>query len=195
MLIAGERLIDTPVMSLQTGGQLARTKTPLIDPRNLTIVAYELEGPQLDQHPSFLRMADVRELSNLGLIVDSSDEFIGLDDVLKIKEVYDFHFELLNLTVRDKSKRKLGKVTGYSLEPGSFIIKQLNVKRPLLKSLSDTELMIDRTQIIEVTDEDIIINHDETPLTPVGRAATAYTNPFRGQTPQPEAIDRRQPPS
>jgi hypothetical protein len=110
MLIAFERLLNIPVMSLQTGAQLARTKSPLIDPRNLMIVAYELEGPALDEQPSFLRMADVRELSNLGLIVDSSEEFIGLDDVLKIREVYDFGFDLIGKTVRDERRNKLGKV-------------------------------------------------------------------------------------
>lgn len=190
MLITSERLLNIPVMSLQTGGQLARTKTPLIDPRNLVIVAYELEGPALDEQPSFIRMADVRELSNLGLIVDSSDEFVGLDDVLKIREVYDFGFELLGKIARDEHKNKLGKVTGYSIEPGSFIIKQLNVKRPLLKSLTDTELLIDRTQITEVNDSEVIINNDERQPAPVKQAAKNFANPFRGTTPQPEAIDR-----
>ena len=192
MLITAERLIETPVMSLQTGGQLARTKTPLIDPRNLMIVAYELDGPALDTHPSFLMMRDVRELSNLGLIVDSSDEFIGLDDVVKIREVYDFRFELVGKTVRDRNGTKLGKVSGYSIEPGSFMIKQLNVRRPLLKSLTDTELIIDRTQITEVNDVEIIITNDERQPTPVKRAAKSFTNPFRGTSPQPEAIDRRE---
>ncbi|MGK2896709.1 MAG: hypothetical protein ACSLEY_03870 [Candidatus Saccharimonadales bacterium] len=194
MLVAAERLIDTPVMSLQTGGRLARTKAPVIDPRNLTILAYELQGQHLDIHPSFLRMIDVRELSNMGLIVDSSDEFIGLDDVIKIKEVYEMHFELLGVTVRDSRKRKLGKVTGYSLEPGTFLIIQLNVKRPLLKSFNDTELIIDRSQIVEISDEEIIIKQDETPLSPAKRATSVYANPFRnaGQQPQPETITTQQ---
>jgi hypothetical protein len=177
-------------MSLQTGGQLARTKAPLIDPRNLMIIAYELEGPSLDEQPSFLRMADVRELSNLGLIVDSSDEFVGLDDVLKIREVYDFGFELIGKLVLDEHKHKLGKVTGYSIEPGSFMIKQLNVRRPLLKSLTDTELLIDRTQITEVNDTEVIVKNDERQPEPVKHTAKNFANPFRGTTPQPEAIDR-----
>jgi len=192
MLITAERLIDTPVMSLQTGGQLARTKMPLIDPRNLMIVAYELDGPALDAHPSFLMMRDVRELSNLGLIVDSSDEFIALNDVVKIREVYDFGFELIGKTVRDTNGTKLGKVSGYSIEPGSFMIKQLNIRRPLLKSFTDTELIIDRTQITEVNDVEIIITNDERQPAPVKRAAKSFTNPFRGTSPQPEAIDRRE---
>lgn len=189
MLISSERLTNTPVMSLQTGGQLARTKAPLIDPRNLMIVAYELEGPALDAHPSFLLISDVRELSNLGLIVDSSDEFIGTDDVIRIREVYDFGFVLEGKIVRDENRRKLGRVTGYSIEPGSFMIKQLNVRRPLLKSLTDTELIVDRTQVTEVNDTEIIIKHDERQPAPTQRASKAFSNPFRGTTPQPEAID------
>lgn len=190
MLISADRLTNIPVMSLQTGGQLARTKAPVIDPRNLTILAYELEGPSLDAHPSFLRMADVRELSNIGLIVDSSDEFVGLDDIIKLKEIYEFEFELIGKMVQDEKKKRLGKVSGYSVEPGSFLIKQLNVKRPLLKSFTDTELLIDRTQIMEVSDKAITIKNDEREPVPVKQAARTYTNPFRGTTPQPEAIDR-----
>jgi len=190
MLITAERLIDTPVMSLQTGGQLARTKTPLIDPRSLMILAYELDGPSLDTRPSFLLVSDVRELSNLGLIVDSSDEFIGLDDVIKIREIYDIGFQIVGKTVRDTKGARLGKVTGYAVEPGSFMIKQLNVRRPLLKSFTDTELIIDRTQITEVNDTEVIIDHDERQPAPVKSAAKSFTNPFRGVGAQPEAIDR-----
>lgn len=190
MLVTAERLINIPVMSLQTGGQLARTKAPLIDPNNLMIIAYELEGPALDAHPSFLMVSDVRELSNLGLIVDSSEEFVGLDDVIKIREVYDIGFELIGKTARDENKHRLGKVTGYSVEPGSFMIKQLNVRRPLLKSLTDTELLIDRTQITEVNDSEVIIKNDERQPEPVKHAAKNFANPFRSGAPQPEAIDR-----
>lgn len=188
MLLASERLLHTPVMSLQTGSQLARTKAAIIDPRNLAIVAFELEGPQLTLHPSFLLIADIRELSNLGFIVDSSDEFVGQTDVIKLQEVYELQFQLIDKTVFDRKKVKLGKVINYAVEPHSFLIKQLNVKRPLLKSFTDAELIIDRTQITEVTDTSITIEHDERQPSPAKKAANAYTNPFRGTTPQPEAI-------
>lgn len=190
MLLAFDRLIDIPVMSLQTGGQLARTKQPLINPDNLMIVAYELEGPSLDTTPSFLRVADVRELSNLGMIVDSSEEFIGIDDVIKIREIYDLNFELIGKPVIDQKKHKLGKVIGYAVEPGSFLIKQLAVRRPLLKSFTDTELLIDRTQIMEISDSVIVIKNDERQPAPVKRAQEAFTNPFRGQSTRPtESIE------
>ncbi|HEU4831030.1 MAG TPA: hypothetical protein VFS65_02575, partial [Candidatus Saccharimonadales bacterium] len=69
MLVLGSRLLSTPVMGLQTGTQLATTKSPIIDPSNLKIVAYELEGSLLTEHPSLLRIADVRELGDVGMIV------------------------------------------------------------------------------------------------------------------------------
>lgn len=190
MLFASDRLINTPVMGLQTGSELARTKSAIVDPRNLKIVAYELSGHRLEQQPSFLLTSDIREISNLGIIIDSSDEFIGVDDVIRIKEIYSLNFSLFDKVVKDEKSSKLGKVIDYSMEPGSFIIKQLIVRRPLLKSFSDTELVIDRTQIIEVNDTTIIIKHDEREPAPAQRATKAFANPFRGASTQSEAISR-----
>jgi sporulation protein YlmC with PRC-barrel domain len=190
MLVLGTQLHNTPVMSLQTGAELARTKTPVIDPRTLSIVAYELEGPLLDEHPSLLRIADVRELSEIGMIVDSSDEFIGVDDVVKLKETYELHFPLIGLSVVDDKKHKLGKVEDYSVEIGGFIIQQLTVRRPILKSFGDTELLIHRSQIIEINDTTITVKAATNEVKdPIPTAAKAYVNPFRpaGST-QPEAI-------
>ncbi len=193
MLISSSRLIGTPVMSLQTGARLAVTKTPVIDPRNLFILAFELDGNLLDQHPSFLTVSDIREVSTMGIIIDSSDEFIGLGDVIKIDEVYTFKFSLDNLPVKDTSDNKLGRVAGYSIEPGSFMVKQLKVRRPILKSLTDTELLIDRSQIVEISNDAITVKSEESSVrSHVKAAAGAYTNPFRSTaTPQPETIDHQ----
>lgn len=193
MLLLGSRLIHAPVLSLQTGTELARTSHAIIDPRNLTIVAYELEGPLLSQTPSFLRIPDVRELSDIGMIVDSSDEFVGLDDVIKLQQIYDYHFQLIGLHVIDDKRHKLGKVTDYTLEAGNFIIEQLNIKRPLLQSLNDSELLVHRSQIVEVTDTEIIVRAADDRPEPVKQAIrNSYANPFRnGHSPQPEASSRQ----
>lgn len=193
MLFPSDRLINVPVMGLQTGSELARTKSALIDPSNLKILAYELSGHRLEQQPSLLLTEDIREISDLGIIIDSSDEFISVDDVIKIQEVYALHFSLFDKVVKDENNNKLGKVIDYSMEPNSFIVKQLIVKRPLLKSFSDTQLIIDRTQIIEVNDTTIIIKHDEREPVPAQRATKAFANPFRGTSPQSEAATLRAP--
>lgn len=180
MLISGDRLLDAPVLGLQTGGELARTKNAVIDPSNLKVLAYELSGPLLDSNPSLLRIVDVREISDIGLIVDSSDEFIGLDDVIKLSEVFKLHFQLLGMSVIDEKGSKLGKVHGYTLSTSDFLVHQLSVKRPLLKSLSDTELLIHRSQITEINNKAIIISSDvEMPEPLLESVRSSYVNPFR----------------
>lgn len=180
MLITGSRLINAPVMGLQTGSELARTRKAVIDPKTLEIVAYELEGHLLDQHPSLLRIADVREFSDIGLIVDSSDEFVGLDDIIKLKEIYELNFTPIGMPVIDEKRHKLGKVDSYTIETGAFFIQQLLVKRPLLKSLNDTQLLIHRTQITEINNNEIIVHSQaEIPEPAIEAMRHGYTNPFR----------------
>lgn len=181
MLLLGSRPTNTPVMSLQTGQELARTARPVTDPRTLSIVAYELEGALLDTRPSLLRIADIREISDIGMIIDSSDELVALDDVIKIKEIYDLNFDLVDMPVRDSRGRKVGKVIDYSLEVGNFVIQQLIIKRPLLMSLNDSELLVHRSQIKEITDEMIIIESGDAKIEPVQNVARNYVNPFRPQ--------------
>jgi len=186
MLITGDRLHNVPVLGLRTGGELARTEEAIIDPSNLKILAYELSGPLLDTKPSLLSVTDIREISNIGLIVDSSDEFVAVDDIIKLKDIYQLHFRLLGMTVIDEKRRKLGKVNGYTLSTADFIIQQLSVKRPLLKSLSDTELLIHRSQITEINNDAIIVHSEtEVPEPLLESVRSSYVNPFRTK-PAPE---------
>lgn len=189
MLVLGSRLNETPVMSLQTGTRLAQTGLALINPANLKIVAFQLEGQLLTEHPSFLRTADIREMSTIGMIIDSTDEIIGVDDVIKIKELYDLGFNLIGMNVIDEHKHKLGKVDNYTVETGSFVIQQLDVKRGILKGFTDTGLLIHRSQIIEINDNAIIVKSAAKKQRPEPIMQTTrheYVNPFRRPTPQIE---------
>lgn len=181
MLVVNERFDNVPVMSLQTGSELARTSKTIIDPRNLTIVAFELEGRLLTQQPSLLLIQDIREVGPLGMIIDSTDELIHPDDVVKISEIYGYEFDIINLKVIDDRKKHIGRVTGYSVDSDTFVIQQINVKKPLLQSLNESELLIHRSQIIKVTDNNIIVK------SPTVRSkqsqsivqGQAFDNPFR----------------
>lgn len=192
MLVLGTRLKDTPVMSLQTGTRLATIGTPLINPANLKIIAFKLEGPLLTENPSFLRVADIRELSSVGMIIDSSDELLALDDVIKIKDLYTLGFQLIGMNVIDEHKRKLGKVDNYTIETGSFVIEQLNVKHGILRGLTDTGRLVHRSQIIEINDTTIIVKSTAKKSTaePIMEAIRhEYVNPFRRPASQPEQTD------
>lgn len=192
MLILGSRLHEAPVMSLQTGGRLATLAKPIIDPANLHIIAYEIEGPLLSQHPSFLRTADIREYGRLGMIIDSSDEIVGLEDVLKIEELYSRGFSLIGLNVIDEHKHKLGKVSDYTLDTTQYTVQQLNVSKGFLRGITDTGLLIHRSQIVEINNKEIVVKSTATKsVEPVMETIRPdFVNPFRKPiaTPEPETL-------
>ncbi len=190
MILIGSALNETPVLGLQTGAELAQTERPIINPANLAIVAYELKGPLLEEHPSLLRIADVRELSDMGFIVDSSDEFITSKDVIKIDEIYELNFRLVGMHVTDEKRTKLGKVIDFTVDTAGFVIQQLIVRRPLLHSFNDTELTIHRSQIIEINDEAIVVHSQaKAPEPERHEVSGSYINPFRSTGQASESVD------
>jgi uncharacterized protein YrrD len=178
-------------MSLQTGTKLAQTNTPIIDPSNLKIIAYEIVGPLLSNSNALLLTADVLELGKLGMIIDSSDEFVEPDDVISVAKIRDLNFKLIGLPVIDEMKHKLGKIEDYSVDTDSYIVQQLHVKRGLLKSFSETELVIHRSQIVEINDDNIIVKTTAKKLEPIAvkPEQLSYINPFRSATPQTDNSD------
>jgi len=192
MLVLGSRFHNTPVMSLQTGTRLATTVRPIVDPTNLTVIAFEVEGPLLNEKPSFLRVDEIREVAPIGMIIDSNDEIVGLDDVIKLKKIYGFEFDIIGMPVIDEHKQKLGKIEDFTLETGGFVIQQLNVKRGFLKGLNDTGLLINRTQVVEITDNEVIVKGTGKKRLPdpINEPVRHdYVNPFRQPSAQPEQAE------
>lgn len=187
MLLTGSQLINTPVMSLQTGKELARADVAIINPHNLSVVAYKLEGQHLDHQPSYLRIVDMRELGTLGMIVDSSDEFVEPDDIITDKDIYELEYTLEGKHVVDENKKSVGKVIDYVVDVESFVIQQLTVKRPLLKSFTHDEMLVHRNQIVEVNDTTIIIKSGMSRVKAAAATGKQLVNPFR-QSPQPETV-------
>ncbi len=188
MILLGSNLHDAPVMSLQTGGEIARTTDPLIDPADLSIKAYHVRGPLLDDTAShILRIADVRELSNMGFIVDSIDEIVVLGDIIKLQELADMQFHLIDMAVVNEKRAKLGRVIDFTIDTTSFTVQQLTVRRPLLKSFNDTELVIHRTQIIEISRDAIVVHSEaKAPEPELHEVVGSYVNPFRKSKPAAE---------
>ena len=129
MLMVGSNMTNFPVLSLHVGGEIARTKRAIIDPEDLKIIAYTLEGAIIQNDPevgNILDLADVRELSEKGFIVDSADVFTTRDDVVKLDEIMSLDFNLVGLKVVDQRGKKLGKIVDYTIDSGSFMVYKLS---------------------------------------------------------------------
>jgi sporulation protein YlmC with PRC-barrel domain len=180
MLLTQNRLIHTPILSLQTGAPLGQTARPIIDPRQLVVSAFYCEGPRV-QNTAVLHPSDIREVSNLGFIVDGAHALMPPDDLVRLQEIIRFNFELIGKKVFDTHKRKLGRVQNYSVETTNFYIMKLHVQQPVLRNFfSGGLLMIDRSQVVEVNDNRIVVRGGDAKQTATD-APKLFQNPFRHQ--------------
>jgi sporulation protein YlmC with PRC-barrel domain len=189
MLLPRDRLLNLPVMSLQTGTQVGTAVRHIIDPRRLNIVAFYCEGPLIDFNPAILHISDIREFSSIGLIVDSADNIMPPDDLVRLKEIMDYNFDLEGKPVVEEGGHKLGKVGNYTVDSESFYIVKLHVRPTLLQSFGRAELLVDRTQIREINDKQIVVQRATVQDENRARFSPlpAIDNPFRKPHGMPEA--------
>lgn len=182
MLVSNSHLIGTPVLSMQSAGPIGTVSAPIVDPDNLKIIAFYLTGPFIKGNTNIIDVKSIREYSKYGMVIDSIEELIEKDDVVKIGKIIDLNFGLIDLKVITKKGSKLGKISDFTVTDNDFMIQQLIVKRPLVKAFIDPELTIPRKEIVEVTDYQIVVKDEEKTIKK--KAASEdfipnFVNPFR----------------
>ena len=183
MLVTASKLIGTPILSMQAGGAIGQIKEPIIDPDNLKIIAFYLKGGVVPRSgANILNVSSIREYSSYGMVIDDIDELVAPEDVVKISKILELNFSLPGLKVETKKGSKLGKLIDYTVDSDSFIIQQIIVKRPAIKSFVDSELTIHRKEITEITDYKVIIKDEEKTLKKKAENedfVPNFVNPFR----------------
>lgn len=182
MVIEGSSLLNYSILSLHTANEIGRVKTLIIDPNYLKIVAFEIDGNGVIGDNKYLEVQSVREISKMGMIIDSIDELISHDDVVKLGEIIDLGFVMFGMKVVSRKKHLLGRVEDFIVTTDTFQIMQMIVKRPTLKSFIDPELVIGRSEIYEINDSQIIVKSEENKIREKSSTkdfVPNFINPFR----------------
>lgn len=170
MLQLSGSLLNRPVLSLRTGGQVATTISPIINPNNLKIEGFYCQDAFERKKTVVLLYQDIRDILVNGFVVDDHDSLSDPGELVRLKDVMAIHFDLMGKPVVT-SKEKIGKITDYAAEVDSMYIQKLYVSQSLLR-MGGGNLGIDRSQIVEITDKKIII-HDLLPGVPAGAGVPA----------------------
>ncbi len=198
MLVIGSKMLNCPILSLHVGGEIAVTRDAIVDPEDLRIIAYTLDGPLMrdPENGNILITDDVREISQNGMIIDSIDRLVNREDIIRLDQVRNLNFNLIGLKVVTQGGKKLGKIVDYTFDSQSFSIFQLIVQRPMFSSLNDPQLTINRSQIIEIDDYKITIKHDKEQVKVEKKTQQAepefqpdFVNPFRKPAYDPSSED------
>lgn len=156
MLRLKQHIVNLPVMSLRTGGRVAVANEPIINPNNLLIEGWYCTD-SFSKQTLVLLSKDVRDFVPQGIAIDDHEVLTEPEELIRLREIMELNFQLIGKSVTTNHRRRLGKVSDYALDSLNMKIQKLYVSRPVYKSLSDGQLSIDRSQIIEITDRRVVV--------------------------------------
>lgn len=150
-------MINRPVLSLRTGGVVATTTGTIINPNNLKIEGLYCTDAFDRKKTVVLLYQDIRDIIPQGFVVNDHDVLTDTDELVRLKEIMNLHFELLGKHVVTVSKEKLGKVVDYATETTTMFVQKIYVSQSLFKNLTSGNLGIDRNQIVEISDRTVTV--------------------------------------
>jgi sporulation protein YlmC with PRC-barrel domain len=151
MLQLSNAILNRPVMSLRTG-------TQIINPNNLKIEGFFCQD-SVSRKELVLVAQDVRDIIAQGIVVNDYDVLMEPDDLVRLRDILSWRFELIGKQVVTDNKKKIGKVEDYATELESLYIQKLYVSQSIFKNFSGGNLGVDRSQIVEINEKQIVI-HD-----------------------------------
>ena len=151
MYALASQLHNLPVVSLQTGQAVGAVRRPIIESSNLEVMALYCQTDKSHNTDEVVLMRDIRQLASDCVIIDSVEEIEEVHEIVRLREVAEKDFNPLQKAVVNESGHRLGKVEDYTINIHSSMIQKLYVQQPLWRSILFSNLVIDRTQIIDVT--------------------------------------------
>jgi sporulation protein YlmC with PRC-barrel domain len=156
MLRLSNNYINRSVLSLRTGGIIGVANSPIINPDNLKIEGWYAQN-HFEKGNYILPAREIRDFIAKGLVVDDHDALTHPEDMVRMKSVIDIHFELIGKSVVSENKKRLGKIADYAVDESSYYIQKLYVNPSLLKGITNEQFIIDRSQIVEITNKKIVV--------------------------------------
>ncbi len=149
-------LVDQPIISLQTGQVVAWAAPPVLNIDNLEVVAFTCVIPH-QKEPLLLLTGDIRQYAADCIIIDDEDELTSPHDIVRFTTDLSHNYSPLGKPVVADTGRKLGTVEDYSINLETHRVQKLYIRQSLLRALFGSNLIIDRTQIIDITPKQITV--------------------------------------
>ncbi len=155
-----------PIVSLQTGQKVAQLDKPIINRSNLELMAFYCQSGYFRQRGPVILSRDIRQINRDCLVIDSVDEIENPQEIVRLQEVIRENFDPKGRIVVNETGIRLGKVTDYNINLQTNLIQKLYVKPSAFKHLVINNLVIDRSQIVDISDRQITVR-DATVKKPV----------------------------
>jgi uncharacterized protein YrrD len=151
MYILASRVKKLPIISLQTGQVIAHVIKPVINEATLEVAALTCAVGRFQRDKGVILMRDIRQVARDCIVIDSFEEIEDANEIVRLKDIVERDFEPVGKSVISESSQKLGRVEDYTINLETYMLQKLYVHQSLMKSIMFNNLVIDRTQIIDIS--------------------------------------------
>ena len=148
---------ELPILSLRTGSEVAILRRPIINPDNLKIEGFYVDDLYDKKRSLILLVQDIREILANGLAINDHEVLSSPHELHRHQKILENNISLLNKPVVTASNKKIGKLSEYAVDDNSFYIQKLYVSQSLLRNITGSNLILDRNQIVDVSNSKIVV--------------------------------------
>ncbi len=149
------QLTGQPIISLQTGQAVALVNQPILEISTLEIVALLCQSSRARR--LLLMPSDIRQYAPDCLIIDDEDALTDPSDIVRFTANMSTHYSPIGQPVVTDSDHKLGIVSDYTINLDTNRVQKLHVYKSLFQAWFGSSLLIDRSQILDITPERITV--------------------------------------
>lgn len=168
MFVFASDIVGKPILSLQSGHPVAKVASLLINPDTLELVALFCSGNGWRKSEAALLLRDVRDIMRDGIIIDSPEDITNVSEIVRLQSLIERKFNLAGATVVTEAGHKLGTVEDFTIDTTSYKVQKLYLKQSVIKNFLLNNLIIDRSQIVDVASDRITVK--DTSVTASGLA-------------------------
>ncbi len=160
MLLLNSSIIGKKILSIREGHPIGEVIGILCQPKNLKIEGFYVRDYS-DKKIKVLLSQDIREIYRHDFITNNYESLTMPDELVKHKQIIELSYDLIKKPVKTVSGRKMGKVEDFAFDSESMFILKLYVHQSILKNFNGAIKSIDRGQIVEVNDKEIVVEEPE----------------------------------
>lgn len=160
MLLLNSSIIGKKVLSIREGHQIGEILGILCQPKNLKIEGFYVKDYS-DKQIKILLSQDIREIYRQDFIANDRDSLSNSEELIKHKQIIELNYDLIKKPVKTISGRRIGKVEDFAFDSDNMFILKLYVHQSILKNFNGAIKSIDRGQIIEVNERQVVVEEPE----------------------------------
>ena len=127
-----------------------------MDKSNLKIVLLEVITLNKNEK-KYVLLSDIRSIANNLVIINSEEDIVEANDLVRFSQLIKDNYKVTGSKVITQDNKKLGTVSDFTTNYDSYELSKLYVKTNVFRRLLNTDLIIDKKQIVDVKDKAIIV--------------------------------------